>query len=88
MQTKKKFKIGVITFHRALNYGAVLQAYALQTFLNAQGYESSLIDYFPETFKTERKIIDSKSLNGFIKSLAKYPKYRQKINSFDRFLSK
>ena len=88
MQTKKKFKIGVITFHIALNYGAVLQAYALQTFLNAQGYESSLIDYFPETFKTERKIIDSKSLNGFIKSLAKYPKYRQKINSFDRFLSK
>lgn len=88
MQIKKKLKIGVITFHRALNYGAVLQAYALQTFLNAQGYETSLIDYFPESFKTERKIVDHKSLKGFVKSLAKYPKYKGKIDSFDRFLSK
>lgn len=26
-------KIGVLTFHRANNYGAVLQAYALQKYL-------------------------------------------------------
>ena len=24
-------KVGILTFHRALNYGAVLQAYALKT---------------------------------------------------------
>lgn len=28
-----KKKIGIITFHTALNYGAVLQTYALQNFI-------------------------------------------------------
>ena len=27
-------KVGIITFHRARNYGAVLQAYALMTYIN------------------------------------------------------
>lgn len=38
-------KIGIITFHRALNYGAVLQAYALQQFLDRIGIENEIIDY-------------------------------------------
>lgn len=39
-------KIGIITFHRACNYGAFLQAYALQETLNdMEGVEASLIDY-------------------------------------------
>lgn len=38
-------KIGIITFHRANNYGAVLQCYALQTKLKALGYKTEVIDY-------------------------------------------
>lgn len=38
-------KIGILTFHRAHNYGAVLQCYALQTFLCNQGHEAKVIDY-------------------------------------------
>lgn len=38
-------KIGIMTFHRAANYGAVLQAYALQTFLRMQKQEAYIIDY-------------------------------------------
>lgn len=38
-------KIGIITFHRAINYGAALQAYALQYALNQMGYEAEIIDY-------------------------------------------
>ena len=38
-------RIGIITFHRANNYGAVLQCYALQTKLNSLGHEVSVIDY-------------------------------------------
>ena len=38
-------KIGIITFHRAHNYGAVLQCYALQEFLRTQGHDVSVIDY-------------------------------------------
>ncbi len=36
---------GIITFQNANNYGAVLQAYALQTTLEKLGHEVSVIDY-------------------------------------------
>ena len=35
-------KIGTITFHWANNYGAVLQAYALQQFLKNKGYDTEI----------------------------------------------
>lgn len=38
-------KIGILTFHAALNSGAVLQAYALQTYLSRQGYDVEVINY-------------------------------------------
>ncbi len=44
-------KIGIMTFHWATNYGAVLQAYALQQTLNEMGHEAVLIDYYPPKFK-------------------------------------
>ena len=37
-------KIGIVTFHRAWNYGAKLQAYALQKRLN-NNYETTILDY-------------------------------------------
>ena len=40
-------KIGIITFHNALNAGAVLQAYALQTFLTQMGHQVEIINYAP-----------------------------------------
>ena len=38
-------KIGIITFHRANNFGAVLQCYALQETLRHLGYEAEVVDY-------------------------------------------
>ena len=38
-------KIGILTFHRAENFGAVLQVYALQRFLQEKGHEVQVIDY-------------------------------------------
>ena len=40
-------KIGILTFHCAHNYGAVLQAYGLQEYLRSQGHETYIIDYRP-----------------------------------------
>lgn len=37
--------VGILTFHRAENFGAVLQAFALQTFLENEGCKVSIIDY-------------------------------------------
>ena len=42
-------KIGIITFQRAHNYGAVCQAYALKTYLeNLRPCNVSMVDYWPE----------------------------------------
>lgn len=38
-------KIGILTFHRATNYGALLQAYALQNVINKLGYDVQIVDY-------------------------------------------
>ncbi|WP_301847128.1 polysaccharide pyruvyl transferase family protein [uncultured Parabacteroides sp.] len=46
-------KIGILTFHDALNFGAVLQSYALQTYLSQQnGYDVRIIDYKPSYRKS------------------------------------
>jgi hypothetical protein len=38
-------RIGIITFHDAVNYGAVLQCYALSQYLGQCGHEVEVIDY-------------------------------------------
>lgn len=41
-------KICTITCHKVYNYGACLQAYALQKYLQLQGHEVQIIDYVPD----------------------------------------
>ncbi|MEL6500390.1 MAG: polysaccharide pyruvyl transferase family protein [Cyanobacteria bacterium J06623_1] len=41
------YKIGILTYHYSVNYGAVLQAYGLYQFLSDRGYEVEFIDYRP-----------------------------------------
>ena len=50
-------RIGVLTYHRAHNYGAMLQAYALLSFLRNHGYNAELIDYWPITHKNQYALI-------------------------------
>ncbi len=38
-------KIGILTVHRAYNYGSVLQCYALQEYLKSLGHDVWVIDY-------------------------------------------
>jgi len=42
---EKKISVGIITISRTSNYGAELQAYALQKKLNELGFDAELIDY-------------------------------------------
>ena len=46
-------KIGIITYHRAHNYGAVLQCYALSRKLSMLGHKVEVIDYYPTYFKAQ-----------------------------------
>lgn len=46
-------KIGIITYHHTINYGAILQTYAMFKFLENKGYEVEVIDYRPESVSRE-----------------------------------
>ena len=42
-------KIGILTFHRAINYGAILQCYALSETLKDLGHDVWIVDYRPSS---------------------------------------
>lgn len=44
-------KIGILTFHNAHNYGAVLQAYALKTLIRKKGFQVDIINYCNQTIE-------------------------------------
>lgn len=50
-------RIATITTHSALNYGAVLQAYALSTYLNGAGYHCEVLDYQPGYIKESYRLV-------------------------------
>lgn len=50
-----KKKVGILTFHRAINYGGALQCYCLYKTLESIGCESFIIDYRPECIEMYRK---------------------------------
>ncbi len=50
-------KIGLLTFHRAINYGAVLQCYGLYKTLESMGHSVDVIDYRPVYIEDYRKYI-------------------------------
>lgn len=45
----KKINFNIVTFHRSYNYGAVLQAYALQEYIKSLGYSVGVYDGVKET---------------------------------------
>lgn len=87
--------IGILTFHRAYNYGARLQCYALTKYLQSLGHSVKVIDYYPDYFKEEYALIPIKKINkaGFlskisilIESLLFLPLKIIRRRRFDRFL--
>lgn len=70
-------KVGILTFHYPLNYGGVLQAYALRRKINGfNGYLAEIINYVPEGF----------SYRPYVQDELGYQKYCDKVNSFSNFL--
>lgn len=92
-------KVGILTFHRAYNYGAVLQAYALQEAVRRLGHEPEIIDHpiriptTPLRKKILRSPIDNlKKIVPFLKNKATERKYRlqnrQRRSVFEHFVEK
>jgi hypothetical protein len=74
-------RIGIITFHAAHNYGAILQAYSLQQVIKSFGINNKIIDFRTQeqidftSYKTRRN-----GLKSTIKNLLLY-KYRNEYRT-------
>lgn len=78
-------KIGTITFNRALNYGGILQCYALVKALRNLGYEAEVIDYRSKAIENTYKLLSLDSPRAFASSIFHFrTSYIKKIN-FRRF---
>lgn len=77
-------KIGIITCHRAFNYGAVLQTYALQKYLKNQGYEVEVVDYTPQYI---RKSYNKSILKRIIRPILRHHDFKKSNQVFGNFLN-
>ncbi len=79
-------KIGILTFHCAHNYGAVLQAYALQTYLQQLGHDVYIINYRPQYLLNAKKFCGHfRRLKMTVKRLLSFSSYSQQKNKFASF---
>lgn len=80
-------KIGILTFHSANNYGAALQAYALQTAISqtVTGSEVEIIDYRCKGVEKQRSLKKLIKSSGFVSAVLHYPFTKNRIRRIDRF---
>lgn len=87
-------KIGIVTFHRADNYGAVLQCYALEQYLKTLSEDVEIIDYRNARIEKIYKIFNKPNKHiikwgyKFLKTIIKYKKKKLKKYKFEAFRDK
>lgn len=90
-------RVGILTFHRAKNYGAILQCYALSTYLSKKGHKIEVIDYFPSYFKAEDSVFPFQKfkycnikgkINILVTFILAFPKIFKRNRVFNSFLNK
>ena len=74
-------RIGILTFHRAHNYGAALQCYALQEVLRGLGHDVEIIDYRQKWTEAVYKVFSFTVLNQRYSKLIDKIKYLWRTTS-------
>lgn len=87
-------RAGVLTFHRASNYGTALQAYATVKALQKLGVEAEIIDYRPEYIEAtlrERNMRDAHNIKAVASIMLNRAIYgsqiKEKIVRFQQFIN-
>lgn len=81
--------VGILTFHKAINYGAVLQAYALRTAVESLGKPCSVVNYVGEKMQKESRILYFPKHNSAVDWLLyryRLPMRAVTVQKFNRFL--
>ena len=91
-------KIGILTYHKSHNYGALLQAIATRHILQGYGHEVSFVDYWPKyrndgyALFSFKKLFSYHSLkpaiNYLLKTIRFYGIRKTRKNKFQSFISK
>lgn len=87
-------KIGIVTYHRTNNYGAVMQALATRFVLEEMGHEAYYVDYWPDYHREKYAIFPKTKFAKmnwlrkvkFLLSLLRFYKSKKKrIENFEKF---
>ena len=78
-------KIYTITCNNAYNYGAVLQAYALQRYLESRGHKVRIIDYYPSNLRKISDKYKGKLLIILARKILYFPDYHKSKKVFGKF---
>lgn len=79
-------KIGIITYHFAGNYGAVLQCYALNEYLNTCGHDAKVINCItPKQGDNNSIYRENSNLKSILKNILLLPFHKSRKVRFQRF---
>lgn len=85
-------KIGILTYHRAHNFGALLQAMATRLAVERMGHETYFVDYWPD-YHAKQYRIHRPPLYSVIYKPARYVRFlvsignkKRRINRFEKFI--
>ena len=92
-------KVGIVTLHKVLNFGSVLQAYCTCNILSRFGYESEIINYMEPRYRFKgvlkslfRVIFSEKNKSSFttkiFQFLMKLVSYVVQYRNFEKFINK
>lgn len=84
-------RIGIITFHAAYNYGSALQATALQMFLEKNGYQVDILNFYDQLDMRQYKLFRTHYYFFppiIIEDLRSYSNNKKRIDSYRKFQEK
>ena len=86
-------KIGILTYHRSHNYGALLQAVALRYRLVKFGHEVYFIDYWPEYHRQMYSLVPNVGFSFLLKRIQRicsfmllYKSRKKRLLAFNKFI--
>lgn len=92
-------KIGIVTFNSAHNYGAVLQAWSLQTYLEKQGHDVDIVNLRPwviddvYAMAKKKRLVENEYVNTALnklriaKNCVTQPVKLKRRRNFERFIN-
>ena len=84
-------KIGILTYHNTTNYGALLQAFALQSKLKELGAECEIINYHCKNIEDRESVTFpkfKKNILDYLRAIKKYYKFSKKRKIMNDFIDK